>query len=86
MKKSLPWLFLIFGIIFSTFIWKHISLPYDSSNIIIGQYSKNKINPLNDTIRGLFFIFFPLLLYLIAFIRYNKELINTKIFQSNPLP
>jgi len=84
MKKSLPWLFLIFGIIFSTLIWKHISLPYDSSNTIIGQYSKNKINPLNDTIRGLSFIFFPLLLYLIAFIRYNKELINTKIFQSNP--
>jgi hypothetical protein len=83
MKKTLPWLFLILGIIFSTIIWNFISLPYNSSNTIIGQYSLNKINPLNDTLRGLFFIFFPLFLYFAAFLKYNKELITTKIFQKN---
>ncbi len=82
MKKTLPWFFLILGVIFSTIIWNFISLPYNSSNTIVGQYSINKINPNNDTLRGLFFIFFPLLLYFGAFLKYNKELISTKIFQN----
>ena len=82
MKKTIPWLFLILGIIFSTIVWSFISLPYNSSNTIIGEYSINKINPLNDTLRGLFFIFFPLVLYFGAFLKYNKELISTKIFQN----
>ena len=81
MKKSLPWLFLILGIIFSTVVWKFISVPYDNSNLIVGEYSQKKINPLNDTLRGLFFIFFPLLLYLIIFIKNNKANISTKLFQ-----
>ena len=82
MKKTLPWLFLFLGVIISTIVWNYISLPYNSSNTIIGQYSVNKINPLNDTLRGLFFIFFPLLLYFGAFLKYNKELVTTKIFQN----
>ena len=83
MKKAIPWLFLILGIIFSTIIWNHILLPYDTTNTINGQYSLNKINPLNDTLRGLFFIFFPLFLYLITFIKINQKLINKKIFESH---
>ena len=82
MKKAIPWLSLILGIIFSTIIWNYISLPYDFTNTIKGYYSLNKINPLNDTLRGLFFIFFPLFLYLITFIKFNKKLITKKIFQS----
>ncbi len=82
MKKTLPWLFLILGVILSTIIWNFISLPYNSSNTIIGQYSLNKVNPINDTLRGLFFIFFPLLLYFGAFLKYNKELISIKVFQN----
>ena len=46
MKKSLPWLFLILGIIFSTMVWNFISVPYDNSNLIVGEYSQKKINPL----------------------------------------
>jgi len=82
MKKAIPWLFLILGVIFSTFIWNYILLPYDTTNTINGHYSLNKINPLNDTIRGLFFIFFPLFLYLITFIKINPETIGKKIFES----
>ena len=82
MKNTIPWLFLILGITISTFLWGYISFSYDTSNTIIGQYSSNKINPLNDTVRGLFFVFFPLLLYFFAFIKFNKDLITVKIFQS----
>ena len=82
MKKTIPWLFLIFGIIFSTIIWGYISLPFDYSNTINGEYSFKRINPQNDTLRGLFFIFFPLFLYFLTFIKFNNELINTKIFRS----
>tara|TARA_B100000902_G_scaffold253236_1_gene239745 strand:- start:5304 stop:7112 length:1809 start_codon:yes stop_codon:yes gene_type:complete len=85
MKKTLPWLFLIIGIIISTLVWNFISLPYNTSNTIIGQYSLNEFNPLNDTLRGLFFIFFPLLLYFVLFLKYNNELINSKIFQSESI-
>ena len=80
MKKTLPWLALLFGIIFSTIIWKYISLPYDETNEIIGEYSLKKINPINDSLRGIFFIFFPLFLYLIVYLKQNKHLFSLKIF------
>ncbi len=77
MKKTLPWLALTLGIIVSTFIWDFISFPYDHANTISGQYSANKINPLNDTIRGLSFIFIPILFYFLTFIK--LENINFKL-------
>jgi hypothetical protein len=79
MKKNLPWLFLILAVAFSTFLWSYIYIPYDNSNLIVGEYYKNKINPLNDTFRGIFFIFFPLLVYLITFIKVNKIKISKNI-------
>ena len=83
MKKSFPWLLLIFGILFSTIMWPYFSFTYDQSNVIVGQYSEGKINPLNDTFRGLFFIFFPLSLYLITYCKLNKQNINYKLFKIN---
>ncbi len=77
MKKTLPWLALTLGIIVSTLIWDFISLPYDYNNNILGQYSANKINPLNDTLRGLSFIFIPILFYLLVYIK--LENINLKL-------
>ena len=82
MKKTLPWLILLLGIAFSAIIWKYISLPYDETNLIIGEYSQKKINPINDSLRGIFFIFFPLFLYLIVYLRQKKELFSLKIFKS----
>ena len=82
MKKTLPWLVLLLGIAFSAIIWKYISLPYDETNLIIGEYSQKKINPINDSLRGIFFIFFPLFLYLIVYLRQKKELFSLKIFKS----
>jgi len=82
MKKTLPWLVLILGIIFSTIIWKYISLSYDETNTIIGQYSLKKINPINDSLRGIFFIFFPLFLYSSVYLWQNKELFSKNIFRN----
>ncbi len=81
MKKYFPWFFLTIGIFLATISWNYISFPYDPTNTIIGEYSLKKINPLNDTVRGLFFIFFPLLLYFIFYLIYNKEFIHFKIFE-----
>ena len=80
MKKSFPWLFLILGLIFSTFVWSYISFPYDNSNLITGQYSIKKINPLNDTFRGLLFIFIPIFFYSLTFLILNKDKFTNKIF------
>ena len=77
MKKTLPWLALTLGIIISTLIWDFISFPYDYSNTISGQYSANNINPLNDTLRGLSFIFIPILFYFLTFIK--LENINLRL-------
>ena len=82
MNKILPWLFLVLGIIFAAIIWDFISLPYDNSNTIIGEYSNKKINPLNDTLRGLFFIFFPLLLYFIFYFKFKVSIQNFKQFHA----
>ncbi len=83
MKKSFPWLFLILGIIFSSFFWNYITFAYDDSNTIVGQYSDNKINPLNDSIRGLTFILTPIILYSLSFLILNKNKISNKIFYNN---
>ena len=81
MSRTLPWLALIIGIFFCTLTWNYISVPYDLSNTIVGQYSLNKINPLNDTFRGIFFIFFPLFLYFITFLKLNIHLPVYKVSQ-----
>ena len=89
MKKILPYLFLILSVIFSTFVWNFISIPYDNSNLIVGEYHQRKINPLNDTLRGIFFIFFSLFIYLISLIKFNNIrisndiLINREIIKNN---
>ena len=66
MRKYLPYGLLILTIIISTLIWDFIKFPYDNNNLINGNYSLNKFNPLNDTARGLFFIFIPLITYIFS--------------------
>ena len=83
MSKTIPWLALICGIAFCTFSWNYISFPYDSTNTIIGQYSLNQINPLNDTLRGISFISIPLFLYLITFLKLNNQSLSYSSSQYN---
>ena len=74
MRKFYPYFFTVLAIILSTFIWEYIEFPYDENNIIKGEYFEKKYNPLNDTIRGIFFIFFPLFVFLIFFLKNENSL------------
>jgi len=82
MKKIVPILSLTLTIIFCTFFWDFVSLPYDEGNTIKGEFYKNKYNPNNEILRFIFFVGLPLLVYLITFIKFNSSytLINNKNF------
>ncbi len=58
---------LVVGIIISTLIWEHIKLDFVNNEEIIGEYSVYAHHSLNDTLRYIFFISFPILLFLITF-------------------
>ena len=79
MKKIIPFLTSFICAFLILLFWDKIKLPYDESNLLIGNYYDNKINPLNDTIRFLIFLVFPFLVYLLTFIKLNKD-----IFSLNP--
>ena len=48
----------IISILFSSYLWDFIKLPYKEVNII-GVYSSNEYNSINEILRYIFFIFFP---------------------------
>jgi len=73
-KKNYPYIFLFFSIIFATLIWSYITIPYDDDNLINGEYFQKKLNPLNDTVRAIFFIFFPLFIFFISFLKLSNSL------------
>ena len=85
MRKYLPYGLLIATIIISTSIWDFIKFPYDSNNLINGNYSSKKFNPLNDSARGLFFIFIPLIAYILFQLKINKNnfILNRIKFHNN---
>ena len=66
--------FLIISIIFVTLIWDNITFPYDNENLIKGEYFQKQFNPLNDTLRGIFFYFFPLFIFFISFLKLSNSL------------
>ncbi len=73
MRKYLSYILIALSILISTLCWDLIKFPYDNDNLINGNYSLREINPLNDTIRGLFFIFFPISIYILTEIKLNKS-------------
>ena len=66
----------IIAIAISAIIWEHIKLPFDSNNILYGEYSKNLYNHNNDTLRFIFFIFFPLLTFFLSYLYFFRKNIN----------
>ena len=58
---------LVVGIIISTLVWEHIKLDFVNNEEIIGEYSLYSHHSLNDTLRYIFFISFPISLFLITF-------------------
>ena len=82
MKKAVPIFSLLFTITLCTLLWDYISLSYDETNTIKGEFYENKYNPNNEILRFLFFVGLPLLVYLIAYIKTNPSfsLIDKKNF------
>jgi hypothetical protein len=71
-EKFVLFIFLISSIFLGTFFWNLIELPYKDP-LIVGIYSINEFNALNDILRYLFFILFPVLIFLIFKIFYQKN-------------
>ena len=72
---------LIFSVFFSTIIWNFISIKFGNTQIV-GEYFENKHHALNDPLRYIFFILFPISVYLIFkffFEKDNLSLDNLKI-------
>ncbi len=73
MRRVIPYLILVLGIIISTLAWEHIKLAYDQENLIQGEFFTKQYNPKNEIIRFIVFVFFPLILFLFFFIRNGKN-------------
>ena len=73
MKKHLPYILLVVSVIICAFFWDKIRLPYDESNLIQGEYYFKKYNPSNEILRFLIFIFIPLGIFLITYLRFNEK-------------
>ena len=80
-KNKLLFLFILIisYIITISFFWPYIQLPF-TNNSSIGYLSLNSINPLNDTLRFLVFLFPPLLAYLFFLIFFEKKNIEIRSF------
>jgi len=84
-KKYIPFILVIIAIIIATFLWEKIVLTYDIQNQIYGEYSINQYNANNDVLRSLFFILFPLVVFLFSYLIINNEItlsIKELIFDS----
>ena len=79
MKKFFPFFSSLVAVLTIVLIWDKIALPYDETNLLIGDYSLKKINPFNDTLRFLIFLTTPFLVYLFLYIKDNTE-----IYSLNP--
>ena len=85
-KVSISFFLIISSIILTTFLWNKIYLPFKNPLEIIGEYSKQSHNPINDVLRYLIFIFFPLLVTLLCcnfFIKNSFTNIKKQIFQDD---
>ena len=85
-KVFISFILIISSIIFATFIWNKIYFPFKNPLEIIGEYSKQNYNPMNDAARYLIFIFFPLIVALLCcnFFKKNSfKNIKNQIFQNN---
>lgn len=74
MKKIIPYLSLFLCIIFSTLIWDFVRIPYNEQNIIYGEFFTKKYNPINEILRFIIFVFFPLIVFLFLSINKNNFL------------
>ena len=79
---------IISSIIFAIFLWDKIYFPFTNSLEIIGEYSKQNYNPINEPARYLIFISLPLLVTLLCcnfFIKNSFTNIKNQLFQDDKI-
>ena len=85
-KVFISFILIISSIILTTFLWNKIYLPFKNPLEIVGEYSKQNYNPINDVLRYLMFIFLPLLIALFCcnfFIKNPYKNIKKSLFQND---
>ena len=80
MKKIYPFIWLVVSLFFVTIIWELIKIPYDSTNLIQGEFFLKKHNPINEALRVLTFVLIPIFIFLISYLKCLK---NT-VYSINP--
>ena len=80
MRKYLSFIISVSILILVIFFWDLIKLPYNQKNLILGDYSENYFNPLNEIIRFTLLIVVPFLIYLFCYLVFNKQ----ETFSINP--
>ena len=81
LSQFIPLLTAIISLIIITLIWEKIKLPFDNPKEIVGFYSLNNHHYINDTLRFILFIFFPLFSYLTTYFFLDKDsLKKIKVF------
>ena len=80
-QKNKIYTFLVttIAISFSIYFWKELKLPY-SQNGIIGNYSINNYNAINDPIKYLVFILLPTISFLLCKIYFEKKKFTNLLF------
>jgi hypothetical protein len=73
MRKYLPLIISFSFLILVIYAWDLIELPYDQTNVIVGEYSNQEYNPQNELIRFTLLIIFPLFLYLFYYLKFNRH-------------
>ena len=73
MRKYFPIIISCFFLLISILFWDFIKIPYNTENLIVGEYFFKNINPKNDLLRFLFFIVPSVIVYLISYLKINKS-------------
>lgn len=74
-----PYIFCMIAIFIATLLWDFLKFSYDESNLIQGVSYNKKINPYDNIFKVLFFIFFPLFIFFLTFLKKND------LYSINPL-
>ena len=76
----------LIALLIGSFIWRYIELDFSNPNIV-GEYSENEYNSLNDIVRYIVFVALPVFIYLFSKFYFDKNFIlKIKFFLSSNNP
>ena len=76
----------IVALFIGSFVWGYIEIDFDNPNIV-GIYSDNEHNSLNDIVRYIVFVSLPVFAYLFSKFYFDKNFIlKTKLILSSNYP